>query len=163
MVTKKNLGEIVKKLLSHVESSDGVTYRDEVVSKVIAICAQEHYQVRRHCWLHFSCMLTIFSIATTLRISDQFITDFEWYVKVLVQLTQVEGIRHGKLLASQVCLLVLGGIEKKWVGALISLSNAVSGINRLPFSPGSLVGSYWTWQYVWRSCGHTLRSRWLHC
>ncbi len=45
MVTKKNLAEIVKKLLSHVESSDGVTYRDEVVSKVIVICSQEHYQV----------------------------------------------------------------------------------------------------------------------
>ena len=46
MVTKKNLGEIVKKLLSHVESSDGITYRDEVVAKVITICAQDHYQAR---------------------------------------------------------------------------------------------------------------------
>ena len=45
MVTKKNLPEIVRKLLSHVETSDGITYRDEVVVKVIDICSQDHYQV----------------------------------------------------------------------------------------------------------------------
>lgn len=47
MVTKKNLPEIVRKLLSHVETSDGITYRDEVVAKIISICSQDHYQARR--------------------------------------------------------------------------------------------------------------------
>ena len=35
----------------------------------------------------------------------QFITDFDWYVRVLVQLTHIDGIRHGRLLAAQVCVL----------------------------------------------------------
>ena len=31
----------------------------------------------------------------------QFITNFEWYISVLVQLTRVEGTKHGGLIAAQ--------------------------------------------------------------
>jgi AP-3 complex subunit delta-1 len=32
----------------------------------------------------------------------QFVTNFEWYISVLIQLTRIEGTRHGKLIAQQV-------------------------------------------------------------
>ncbi|CAG7729876.1 unnamed protein product [Allacma fusca] len=74
MVNKKNLMEIVKKLLVHMEKAEGTSYRDELLSKIIQICSQNNYQ---------------------------HITNFEWYVSVLVELTRVEGLSHGELVASQ--------------------------------------------------------------
>ena len=63
MVTKKNLTDIVRKLVSHLEaaglpnvtldigiladlpSTEGTSYRDEVLAKIIAICSQDKYKV----------------------------------------------------------------------------------------------------------------------
>jgi AP-3 complex subunit delta-1 len=45
MVTKKNLMEIVQKLIANVtESQMGNKYRDELISKLIDICSQNDYQ-----------------------------------------------------------------------------------------------------------------------
>lgn len=74
MVSKKNLMEIVKKLLIHVDKAEGTTYRDELLTKIIDICSQSNYQ---------------------------YITNFEWYISILVELTRLEGTRHGHLIASQ--------------------------------------------------------------
>lgn len=74
MVSKKNLMEIVKKLMIHMDKAEGSHYRDELLSKIIEICSQSNYQ---------------------------YITNFEWYVSILVELTRIEGTRHGKLIASQ--------------------------------------------------------------
>lgn len=74
MVSKKNLMEIVKKLMVHMDKAEGTTYRDELLSKIIQICSQNNYQ---------------------------FITNFEWYVSVLVELTDMEGTQHGPLVATQ--------------------------------------------------------------
>ncbi|KAJ8680456.1 hypothetical protein QAD02_016243 [Eretmocerus hayati] len=74
MVSKKNLMEIVKKLMIHMDKAEGTTYRDELLSKIIQICSQNNYQ---------------------------FITYFEWYISVLVELTRMEGTKHGKLIAMQ--------------------------------------------------------------
>jgi len=75
MVSKKNLMEIVKKLMAHMEKAEGTTYRDELMHKTIQICSQNDYQ---------------------------YITNFEWYVTVLVELAQVtHGSKHGPLIASQ--------------------------------------------------------------
>jgi len=74
MVTKKNLMEIVKKLMQHMEKAEGTTYRDELLAKIIQICSQNDYQ---------------------------HISNFEWYVSVLVELSQMEGGGHGALLAKQ--------------------------------------------------------------
>ena len=46
MVNKKTLVDIVRKLLQHLELSDGMSYRDEVVGKIIDMTSQGHYQVR---------------------------------------------------------------------------------------------------------------------
>ncbi len=74
MVSKKNLMEIVKKLMVHMDKAEGTTYRDELMFKIIQICSQNDYQ---------------------------HITNFEWYVTVLVELTRMEGTKHGNLIASQ--------------------------------------------------------------
>ncbi|XP_033106774.1 AP-3 complex subunit delta-1-like isoform X2 [Anneissia japonica] len=74
MVSKKNLMEIVKKLMIHVDKAEGSQYRDELLAKIIQICSQNNYQ---------------------------YITNFEWYVAILVELTRIEGTKHGRLIASQ--------------------------------------------------------------
>lgn len=74
MVSKKNLMEIIKKLMVHMNKAEGSHYRDELLAKIVDICSQNNYQ---------------------------HVTNFEWYVSVLVELTRMEGTRHGKLLSSQ--------------------------------------------------------------
>lgn len=70
MVSKKNLMEIVRRLLGHMERAEGSAYRDELLFKVIEICSQGSYQ---------------------------YVTNFEWYLTVLVELIQLEsGSKHGK-------------------------------------------------------------------
>lgn len=72
MVSKKNLMEIVRRLLGHMERAEGSAYRDELLYKVIEICSQDSYQ---------------------------YVTNFEWYLTVLVELIQLEsGSKHGKFL-----------------------------------------------------------------
>lgn len=69
MVSKKNLMEIVRRLLGHMERAEGSAYRDELLYKVIEICSQGSYQ---------------------------YVTNFEWYLTVLVELIQLEsGSKHG--------------------------------------------------------------------
>lgn len=73
MVSKKNLMEIVRRLLGHMERAEGSAYRDELLFKVIEICAQGSYQ---------------------------YVTNFEWYLTVLVELIQLEsGSKHGRCLS----------------------------------------------------------------
>ncbi|XP_030851518.1 AP-3 complex subunit delta-1 isoform X2 [Strongylocentrotus purpuratus] len=74
MVSKKNLMEIVKKLMVHVDKAEGSVYRDELLAKILEICSQNNYQ---------------------------YIINFEWYVSILVELTKIEGTKHGHLIASQ--------------------------------------------------------------
>uniref|UniRef100_U5EX37 AP-3 complex subunit delta n=1 Tax=Corethrella appendiculata TaxID=1370023 RepID=U5EX37_9DIPT len=75
MVSKKNLMEIVRRLLNHIENAEGSTYRDELLFKVIEICSQGSYQ---------------------------YVTNFEWYLTVLVELIQLESnSKHGNVIATQ--------------------------------------------------------------
>lgn len=80
MVSKKNLADIVKRLLIHMAGIDSTVYRDEVVAKILAMCSQSNYQ---------------------------YVTDFEWYIQILCELTKVEGTRHGRLLAEQLMDVVI--------------------------------------------------------
>jgi len=78
MVNKKNLPDIVKKLLAQIaEGSLGASdlfFRDDMVARIINICSQGGYQ---------------------------FVTDFEWYLGVLVELCNYEGTQQGKAIAAQ--------------------------------------------------------------
>ncbi|KAE9551048.1 hypothetical protein FO519_005748 [Halicephalobus sp. NKZ332] len=75
MVSKKNIMEIVKKLMEHVDAAEGSFYRDELLSRIIDICCHNNYQ---------------------------YITNFEWYISVLVEMTKVEGSKHGIKIAQQI-------------------------------------------------------------
>jgi len=75
MVSRKNLMDIVRKLMIHMDKSEGSHYRDELLSKIIEICSQNDYQ---------------------------HITNFEWYISILVELTRLEGTKHGNLISLQV-------------------------------------------------------------
>lgn len=44
MVSKKNIMEIVKKLMEHVDAAEGSHYRDELLSRIISICSHNNYQ-----------------------------------------------------------------------------------------------------------------------
>lgn len=44
MVSKKNIMEIVKNLMEHVDAAEGSHYRDELLAKIIAICSHNNYQ-----------------------------------------------------------------------------------------------------------------------
>ncbi|CAH2263050.1 jg10839 [Pararge aegeria aegeria] len=75
MVSKKNLMEIVKKLMVHMERAEGTLYRDELLTRMIEICAQNNYQ---------------------------HVVDFEWYITVLAELTEMEtSSKHGCMIAAQ--------------------------------------------------------------
>ena len=43
-VSKKNLMEIVKKLMIHMDKAEGTYYRDELLAKIIEISSQSNYQ-----------------------------------------------------------------------------------------------------------------------
>ncbi|VDN04837.1 unnamed protein product [Thelazia callipaeda] len=74
MVSKRNIMEIIRKLMDHLDAAEGSYYRDELLSRIIAICSYNNYQ---------------------------YITNFEWYISVLVELTKVEGTKHGSVIAGQ--------------------------------------------------------------
>eukprot|EP01087_Luapelamoeba_hula_P001795 TRINITY_DN1159_c0_g1_i1.p1 TRINITY_DN1159_c0_g1~~TRINITY_DN1159_c0_g1_i1.p1 ORF type:complete len:1290 (+),score=270.56 TRINITY_DN1159_c0_g1_i1:148-4017(+) len=73
MVTKKNLKDIVKRLVEYVDKADGY-YKNDLIKKVIELCSQQGYK---------------------------YITDFESYLEVLMSLTRIPGNNHGALIASQ--------------------------------------------------------------
>ncbi|CAF1223260.1 unnamed protein product, partial [Didymodactylos carnosus] len=66
--------DIVRKLMIHMDKAEGSHYRDELLSKIIDICSQNDYQ---------------------------HITNFEWYISILVELTRLEGTKHGSLISLQ--------------------------------------------------------------
>ncbi|ROT83189.1 hypothetical protein C7M84_023627 [Penaeus vannamei] len=74
MVSKKTVMEIVRRLMTHMDRAEGTMYRDELLQKIILICSQNNYQ---------------------------YITNFEWYISVLVELCRMEGTQHGGLIANQ--------------------------------------------------------------
>lgn len=53
-VSKKNLMEIVKKLMVHMDKAEGTVYRDELLVKIIDICSQDNYHfITSFEWLDF--------------------------------------------------------------------------------------------------------------
>lgn len=100
MVSKKNLMEIVNKLLGHMERAEGSVYRDELLLKVIEICSQESYQ---------------------------HVTNFEWYLTVLVELIQLEaGSKHGTVIAEQLLDVTIRveSVRKFSVSEMLNLINS---------------------------------------
>ncbi|XP_059616416.1 AP-3 complex subunit delta [Phlebotomus argentipes] len=129
MVSKKNLMEIVKRLLGHMERAEGSTYRDELLYKVIEICSQGSYQ---------------------------YVTNFEWYLTVLVELIQLEAnSKHGTVIATQLLDVAIRvqAVREFAVTEMASLLNtfpanaahwdASSGtMNEVLYAAGWIVGEF---------------------
>jgi hypothetical protein len=58
----------------------------------------------------------------------QHVTNFEWYVSVLVELTRIEGTKHGNLIADQVSISRLSVSVEKFLDKLLYKTNFHSGI-----------------------------------
>nr|KAF6479043.1 adaptor related protein complex 3 subunit delta 1 [Molossus molossus] len=98
-VSKKNLMEIVKKLMTHVDKAEGTTYRDELLTKIIDICSQSNYQhITNFEWCVPMCSLGDMDQPYGGCIS---MAPFYRYISILVELTRLEGTRHGHLIAAQ--------------------------------------------------------------
>src|SRR5690554_1576298 len=74
MVTKRNLSDIVRKLLDNLEKAETSAYKDSIGEKIIGVCSKNNYQ---------------------------YITDFEWYISVLMELSRTSGMHLGKVIANQ--------------------------------------------------------------
>jgi AP-3 complex subunit delta-1 len=66
-------------LLLQIEKSDSQTYKDALVEKIVTICSKNSYAA---------------------------ITDFEWYISVLMEMAHVNTI-HGELIASQLMDVII--------------------------------------------------------
>ena len=73
MVTRRNLTEIVKRLLELLESAEG-HFRDELIAKVLFMCARDKYA---------------------------YLADFAWYVSVLAKLAYIPDTKHSGAVAGQ--------------------------------------------------------------
>jgi hypothetical protein len=73
MVTRRNLVDIVQKLIEHVLGAEG-GYRDEIIDKIVFICSRDKYA---------------------------YLASFPWYVSVLVDLAHIRGAPRGDLLRRQ--------------------------------------------------------------
>jgi len=70
MVTKRNLMGIVRRLIEHLELSDG-SYREHVLERILFVCAQNNFA---------------------------FVADFEWYISMLVDLTHLHAVSRDNAL-----------------------------------------------------------------
>ena len=75
MVSRKNLVEIVNRLRQHLGDCESTGYRDEIINKIISICSESGYSN---------------------------VTNFEWYLTVLIELLRVEGIKDTGPIARQI-------------------------------------------------------------
>ena len=73
MVTRRNLEDIVKSLMTHLEEADG-HYQDELINKIIFICSRDKYA---------------------------YLADFSWYVGVLAKLAYIGGAKNSATIAGQ--------------------------------------------------------------
>jgi AP-3 complex subunit delta-1 len=85
MVHRKNIVDIVKRLVTHimpVETSSlhdpstiyDPVYRTDIINRIVFMCSQNHYH---------------------------HVTDFEWYITVLVGITYAAGVNVGDVLTNQ--------------------------------------------------------------
>jgi AP-3 complex subunit delta-1 len=73
MVTRRNLQDIVKRLLELVDTAEG-HFRDELIEKIIFMCSRDKFA---------------------------YLVDFAWYVSVLAKLAYIQGTKHSATIAGQ--------------------------------------------------------------
>ena len=73
MITKQNIVEVTQKLLKHATLFDDV-YRDAVIGRILSICSFNNYR---------------------------YISNFEWYVGILIRLLDNSAMSHGAVIGAQ--------------------------------------------------------------
>ena len=73
MVTRRNLPDIVKRLLEMLDAAEG-HFRDQLIEKIIFMCSRDKYA---------------------------YLTDFAWYISVLAKLAYLPNTRHAATIAGQ--------------------------------------------------------------
>eukprot|EP01035_Chromulina_nebulosa_P016833 gene16833-22318_t len=74
IVSRKSLVDLVHHLLEHAKRAEGY-YRDEIISKVLYMCGKDKFAL---------------------------VTDFSWYLSILLDLAVMQGSKHGKEVADQI-------------------------------------------------------------
>jgi AP-3 complex subunit delta-1 len=111
MITQHNIVEVVQKLLKHAELFEDL-YRDAVVDKILFICFDKKYQ---------------------------YISDFAWYVSILIGLIETNAISFGKRIGDQlidICARVASVRTFAVVEAARVLCDERMVYNRLEFDSG---------------------------
>jgi len=128
MVDRKNLAFIVDKLKHYLDDATGL-YKDELLEKIIDICSQEKYKN---------------------------ITDFEWYLGILLDLSAVKGVKNGNLLRDQildVCVRVKA-VREPAVGMLVDLFEEHALITEAPEIGGACEALFAAAWVVGEYCDH---------
>lgn len=73
MVNKKNISVIISRLFKYAQTAEG-EYKNFLIEKIISTCTKNTYEN---------------------------ISDFKWYLKLLVDMTELRGVIHGNLIANQ--------------------------------------------------------------
>jgi AP-3 complex subunit delta-1 len=73
MVSENSIGFIISKLKEHLNTAEG-QYQNVLLEKIVQICSQSKYK---------------------------FVTDFEWYISTLMDITQVKGSKNGSVIRDQ--------------------------------------------------------------
>jgi AP-3 complex subunit delta-1 len=74
LVSKNDLKEVILRILDHISAAD-TAYRNELSETILSICCRDKYSL---------------------------VSDFSWYLNILVELARVPGSTHGKTIAFQV-------------------------------------------------------------
>eukprot|EP01156_Anaeramoeba_ignava_P017483 Anaeramoba_ignava/a77_427.p1 GENE.a77_427~~a77_427.p1 ORF type:complete len:658 (-),score=213.71 a77_427:1113-3086(-) len=97
MATRRNLVDIIRKLLEHLENAEG-TYGDDLINRILEIGHKQNYELIR---------------------------DFEWFFNVLMKLTIRKGTTVGEKIASEIMnvMIRVKAIREYGVKCLLSLIN----------------------------------------
>ena len=94
IVSRRNIVDIVARLIILINRLDG-PFRDEILSKVVSLCHANQYAN---------------------------VTDFEWYLSVLTDLSRVPGTKRGGLLATQFLDVAIRVMEVRPFAARVMVS-----------------------------------------
>ena len=109
MVTKKNLADITRVLMDHVEKSEG-PFRRDLVSKIIEVASANSYAA---------------------------VTNFEWYIAQLCNLARQPGVSNGAQLRQQLMDVVIRvkACRAYGVSSMVSLLEDAEMFSQVPPPP----------------------------
>lgn len=105
MASKKNLQDIVERLCQYMETSPSQEYRQILVSKVVNMCSKNTYAL---------------------------MTNFDWYISVLVKLAHLDSLTLGELLCQQMMDVL--------IRVKVARPNGIKNMLGLLRDPGLLYG-----------------------